>query len=158
MKYANYNDVIIDAIASQITSLTIVFSTVYLDTDQRKHQSSASLAGGRWIPRTNGQQREKNFLFDDVIMSGVYCAFVLFCFGYILILFGFISVVYPYPPGLFLWHWSNRMLAPIPVNELTLKDMGKFNRNQTKPKQSATPLHIYRLYLLSFIHIKFNSI
>ena len=32
------------AIAFQITSLTIVFSTVYLDTDQRKHQSSASLA------------------------------------------------------------------------------------------------------------------
>ena len=32
------------AIASQITSLTIVFSTVYLDTDQRKNQSSASLA------------------------------------------------------------------------------------------------------------------
>ena len=32
------------AIVSQITSLTIVFSAVYLDTDQRKHQSSASLA------------------------------------------------------------------------------------------------------------------
>ena len=32
------------AVASQITSLTIVFSTVYFDTDQRKHQSSASLA------------------------------------------------------------------------------------------------------------------
>ena len=31
-------------IASQITSLTIVFSTLYLDTDQGKHQSSASLA------------------------------------------------------------------------------------------------------------------
>ena len=31
-------------IASQITSLTIVYSTVYSDTDQRKHQSSASLA------------------------------------------------------------------------------------------------------------------
>ena len=30
-------------IASQMTSLKIVFSTVYLDTDQRKHQSSASL-------------------------------------------------------------------------------------------------------------------
>ena len=28
------------AIASQITSLTIIFSTIYLDTDQRKHQSS----------------------------------------------------------------------------------------------------------------------
>ena len=33
-----------DAIASQITSLTIVYSTVYSDADERKHQSSASLA------------------------------------------------------------------------------------------------------------------
>ena len=32
------------AIASQITSLTIVYSTVYPGADQRKHQSSASLA------------------------------------------------------------------------------------------------------------------
>ena len=32
------------AIASQITSLTIVYSNVYLDADQRKHQSSATLA------------------------------------------------------------------------------------------------------------------
>ena len=33
------------AIASQITSLTIVYSAVYSDADQRKHQSSASLTG-----------------------------------------------------------------------------------------------------------------
>ena len=32
------------AIASQITSLTVVYLTVYSDADQRKHQSSASLA------------------------------------------------------------------------------------------------------------------
>ena len=32
------------AIASQITSLTIVYSTVYSDAEQRKHQSSALLA------------------------------------------------------------------------------------------------------------------
>ena len=32
------------AMASQITSLTIVYSTIYSGTDQRKHQSSASLA------------------------------------------------------------------------------------------------------------------
>ena len=31
-------------IASQIISLTIVYSTVYSDSEQRKHQSSASLA------------------------------------------------------------------------------------------------------------------
>ena len=37
-------DVIMTTIASQITSLTVVYSTVYSDADQRKHQSSASLA------------------------------------------------------------------------------------------------------------------
>ena len=31
-------------VASQITSITIVYSTVYSDADQSKHQSSASLA------------------------------------------------------------------------------------------------------------------
>ena len=40
----HYGDVIKGAIASQITSLTIVYSTVYSDADQRRHQSSASLA------------------------------------------------------------------------------------------------------------------
>ena len=39
------------AIASQITSLTIVYSTVYSDADQSKHQSSASLAFVREIHR-----------------------------------------------------------------------------------------------------------
>ena len=43
-KYIYYNDVIMGAIVSQITSLTIVNSTAYSDADQRKHQSSASLA------------------------------------------------------------------------------------------------------------------
>ena len=38
-------------IASQITSLTIVYSTVYSGADQRKHQSSASLASVRIIHR-----------------------------------------------------------------------------------------------------------
>ena len=33
------------SIASQITSLTIVFSTVYSDADQGKHQSFAPLTG-----------------------------------------------------------------------------------------------------------------
>ena len=33
------------AMASQITSLTIVYSTVYSGADEKKHQSSASSAG-----------------------------------------------------------------------------------------------------------------
>ena len=48
---AHYNDVIMGAMASQITSLTIVYSTVYLGADQRKHQSSASMAFVRGIHR-----------------------------------------------------------------------------------------------------------
>ena len=54
-------------VASQITSLAVVYSTVYSDADQRKHQSCASLAfvwgihRDRWIPRTKGQLRGKCF-------------------------------------------------------------------------------------------------
>ena len=40
----HYNDVIMGKIASQITSLTIVYSAVHSGADQRNHQSSASLA------------------------------------------------------------------------------------------------------------------
>ena len=61
-------------IASQITSLTIVYSTVYSGTDQRKHQSSASLAFVQGIHRGpvnsphKGPVTRKMFPFDDVIM------------------------------------------------------------------------------------------
>ena len=65
------------AIASQITSLTIVYSTVYTDADQRKYQSSASLAFVRGIHRgpVNSPHKwpvtRKMFPFDDVIMSQI---------------------------------------------------------------------------------------
>ena len=39
-----YGDVIMVAMASQITNLTTVYLIVYSGADQRKHQSSASLA------------------------------------------------------------------------------------------------------------------
>ena len=60
-------------IASLITSLTIVYSTVYSDADQRKHQSPASLA---FVPihrrPVNSPHKwpvtRKMFPFDDVIM------------------------------------------------------------------------------------------
>ena len=70
----HYDDVIMAAIASLITSLTIVYSTVYSDVDQRKHQSSASLAFVWGIHRrpVNSPQKwqvtRKMFPFDDVIM------------------------------------------------------------------------------------------
>ena len=48
----HYNDVIIGVLASQITSLTIVYLNVYSGGDQRKHQSSASLAFVRGFHRS----------------------------------------------------------------------------------------------------------
>ena len=62
------------AIASQITSLTIVYSTIYSDADHRKHQSSASLAFVWGIHRgpVNSSHKwpvtRKMFPYDDVIM------------------------------------------------------------------------------------------
>ena len=71
-------------IASQITSLTIVYSTVYSGVDQGKHQSSASLAFVWGIHRwpVNSPHKwpvtRKMFPFDDVIMlmMDVYMAYV----------------------------------------------------------------------------------
>ena len=45
----HYNDVIIGVMASQITSLTIFYSTIYLGADRKIHQSSSSLAFVRGI-------------------------------------------------------------------------------------------------------------
>ena len=67
------------AMTSQITSLTIVYSTVYSDADQRKHQSPASLAFVPGIHRGPGNSpgtgefpaqmavTRKLSPFDDVI-------------------------------------------------------------------------------------------
>ena len=47
----HYSEVIMGTMASQITSLAIVYTTDYSSADQRKHQSSASLAFVRGIHR-----------------------------------------------------------------------------------------------------------
>ena len=71
----HYSDVIMSTIASRITGITIVYSTVYSGADQRKHQSSASLAFLRGIHRwpmnspQKGPVTRKIFLLDDVIVT-----------------------------------------------------------------------------------------
>ena len=63
------------AMASEITSLTIVYSTVYSGVDQKKYRSSASLSFVRGIHRRpvnfphKGSVTRKIFPFDDVIMD-----------------------------------------------------------------------------------------
>ena len=74
----HYSDMTMGSIAFQITSLTTVYSIVYSDADQRKHQSSASLAFVRGIHPgpVNSQHKwpltRKMFPFDDVIMEWSY--------------------------------------------------------------------------------------
>ena len=74
-KLLHYRDVIISTMASQITSLPIVYLTVYSGGEQRKHQSSASLAfvrGIHWWPVNSshkGPITRKMFPFDDVIVD-----------------------------------------------------------------------------------------
>ena len=75
---SHYTNAILGTIASQITSLTIVYSIVYSDADQRKHQSSASLAFMWGIHRgpVNSPHKwpvtRKMFPFDDVVMPPEY--------------------------------------------------------------------------------------
>ena len=70
----HYDDVIMTMLASQITSLTVVYSIVYSGVNQRKHHSSASQAFVRKIHRgpVNFPHKwpvtRKMFPFDDVIM------------------------------------------------------------------------------------------
>ena len=71
----HYSGVVMSVMASKITSLTIVYSIVYSGIDDRKHQSSASLAIVREIHRWPVHSQHKGpvtwklFLSDDVIMS-----------------------------------------------------------------------------------------
>ena len=79
--FLHYTDVIMGTRASQITSLTLVYSIVYSDAIQRKHRSFASLGFVRGIHRgpVNSPHKwpvtRKMFPFDDVIMRWLFSAF-----------------------------------------------------------------------------------
>ena len=94
--------------ASQITSLTMVYSIVYTDVDQRKHLSSAPLAFVRRIHRgpVNSPHKRpvtrKMFPFDDVIMISK--IFRWFC--------AFRAIQHTYG-----WNYHNLFNKPHPVRE-----------------------------------------
>ena len=123
--WCHYDDVIMTTIASQITSLTVVYSTVYSDADQSKHQSSASLAfvwgihRDRWIPRTKGQLRGKCF---HLMTSSWFCQ---------------------YSSGL-----RHRRRPCHIVSESALKYMGKFDRYVVTHTNQQTHTLVYtnRMY------------
>ena len=117
---SHYTDVIMTTIASQITSLMVVYSTVYSDADQRKHQCSASLAfvrgihRDRWIPRTKGQLRGKCF---HLMTSSWIC-----------------------------WHYSDDIMGPMasPITSLTLIYSTVYSGADYKKHQSSPSLAFVR--------------
>ena len=109
--------------ASQITSLTIIYSSVCSRADQRKHQSSASLAfargSHRWPMNSPhiGPVTRKEFTFDDVIMikpSPPSATYMHQCTGSALVqvmawrLFGAKPSSKPMNAGLFIVDWTIR--------------------------------------------------
>ena len=78
LRKSHYTDVIMSVMASQITSLTIVYLTVYPRRRSKKNQSSASLAFVRGIHRSpvnsphKGPVTRKMFPFDGVIMVEIH--------------------------------------------------------------------------------------
>ena len=107
-----YNDVIMRAMPSLITSLTIVCSTVCSGADQRKHQSSASLAfvlGIHWRPVNSphdGPFTRKMFPFDDVMPRIMHVIHILLCF----------AVVWQ-QSVLLVSFMVNHMTVPMPMNQ-----------------------------------------
>ena len=122
--YSHYDDVIVGAIASQITSLTIVYSTDYSGAYQSKHQSSASLAFVRGIHRgpVNSPHKwpvtRKMFPFDDVIMILNWDVFIP---GLLQDKAGVTQYVSKYPhPISSAGHQQDRMGVTEPMSSVTL--------------------------------------
>ena len=63
--HSHYGDVIMTTIASQITSLTVVYSIVYSDADQRKHR------GANESSDQNSHQKVLAMHYCDVIMNTI---------------------------------------------------------------------------------------
>ena len=144
----HYCDAIMGTVASQITSLTIVYTTVYSDTDQSKNQSSASLAFVWGIHRgpVNSPHKwpvtRKMFPFDDVIMWWRHHGYIisnnlpstmfncLDCYSkyynWFLLLLQYlfdddeISSLYRFRIMIYLSHWGRDKMASIFANDMLL--------------------------------------
>ena len=108
----HYTDVIMTTMASQITSLTVVYSIDHSGADQRKYQSSASVAfvwgihQDRWIPaqRANNAKnvsiwwrhpKSKTVMY--FVHYKIYYDFALFCLSSIIISSNFVLSIHTQP-------------------------------------------------------------
>ena len=122
----HYTDIIMSTIVSQITSLMIVYSTVYSGTDKRQHQSSMSLAFVREIHQwqVNSLPKwpvtRKMFPFDDIIM--VYHTIPGCCLYSSCVIGMQVGVILPAPctdTNCFI-SWSEYIIPPQQITPLTI--------------------------------------
>ena len=75
----HYSGVIMSTMASQITSLTIVYSTVYSGADHRKHQSSALMAfvrgNHRWLAQEASNAENVSIWWRHHVVATAYLAY-----------------------------------------------------------------------------------
>ena len=95
--------------AAQITSISIVYSTVYSGADQRTHHSSASMAFVREIHR--GPVTRKMFPFDAVIMQPVCFSDVMYHMVSLLVLHISQLSIYTYISSIYHMYlmWSTKI-------------------------------------------------
>ena len=144
----HYSDVKMGAMASQITSVSIVYSTVYSGADQRKHQSSASLAFVRGIHRWlvnsphnmhKGPVTRNMFPFDDVIMYwGLFTHIFKFCFTGIIMLYKHHNASVLYPT---MHHFVTEM-CPFLLQNGTLCDISMMHCGTLEMMQSYNCLKV----------------
>ena len=129
----HYSDVIMGAISSQITSLTIVNSTVYSGADQRKYKSSASLAfvrGIHWGPVAGEFPAQMVSNAENVSIWWRHhdktCNRLGFCFVCATTGSGHISMwgLYLYHSGLLYWRCCNRKVVMTHIKKFQLLASG----------------------------------
>ena len=125
----HYSEVIMSAMASPITGVSSVYSTVCSGADQIRHQSSASLAFVRGIHRgpvnspNKGPVTRKKFLFHDVIMWITSISTL-----WMLVAKHRVKIQYKPIYGIQYWHFGVNFRYP-DVTHITLQILNKCNTN-----------------------------
>ena len=125
----HYRDVIMGVMVSQITSLTIVYST-FIQAQFKENTKAprhwplwGEFTGDRWIPHVKGRWSGK--CFHLMTSSWSYNMFMMY---YVIspVISRFIWFIYPYPPGLLHWHRSSRTtMIPILVKSILRDQISK---------------------------------
>ena len=112
-----------EATSSQITSLMIVFSTVYSDTDVRGIHRNVSIWWRHhvWtgtfcviflLPYFTGYLHHPGINLLQYIPRNMHTVFALLCFVVVIH-----WLIFSYPSGLLHWHCGNLTIAPVPAKQ-----------------------------------------